>query len=382
MKILHVIRDLSPQTGGPVSAIRGLSHAQMQLGDEMRIVSTDYGLVNGYTAADHEFIYPCSFDAWHYAPSFGKAIKKHIKWADAVHIHTLWEYPSLIAARMGQTLNNPFVLRPCGMLDAWSMGQSALKKRIYLKLFSKDLFSELCTLHFTTEAEKEKSIYPPHLDSVIIENGISDAAYSDANSARDFFNYFPELAGKRIILFLGRIHPKKQPDVALGAFAQVAAEFPEVHLVFAGPYEEDYRNELVKKIHELGVHERVTFTGMLQGKVLYGAFRAADIFVLPSMQENFGIAVAEAMANCCPVIVSEHVDIKDYIQKDEAGLVCEASADAFASAIHHVMAMPQLGKSMGQCGRKVAEKYFRWDMAAERLKNVYQEIISNQKRGI
>jgi glycosyltransferase involved in cell wall biosynthesis len=381
IKILHVIRDISPETGGPVSAIRGLSHAQIERGDEIRIVTTDYGLADGYTSAEHEFIYPCSFEAWRYAPSLGKAMKKHIKWADAVHIHTLWEYPSLIAARMARTLNKPFLLRPCGMLDAWSMGQGSLKKKIYLKLFSKDLYSDFCRLHFTTEAEKEKSIYPAHLDSVIIENGISDVAFSDANNARDFFSHFPELTGKRIVLFLGRIHPKKQPDIALGAFAQAAVEFPKAHMVFAGPYEDSYRDKLVKMARKLGVHKKITFTGMIQGASLYGSFRAAEMFVLPSMQENFGLAVAEAMANACPVIVSEHVDIKGYIQKGEAGLVCDATADAFAVAIHRVMSMPQLGESMGQQGREVAKRYFRWNIAADRLDTVYQEMTLKQKRG-
>ena len=381
MKILHIIRDVSPETGGPVSAIRGLSHAQIQRGDEVRIVTTDYGLVDNYTPSEYEFVYACSLEAWRYAPSLGKALKKHMQWADVVHIHTVWEYPTLVAARVARTLHKTFLLRPCGMLDSWSMSQSALKKKCYLRLFSGVLYSSLCHLHFTTEAEKSKSIYPHHLDSVIIENGISDTAFSETNSAIDFLNRFAVLKGKRIILFLGRIHAKKRPDIVLESFALGAAEFPYAHLVFAGPYDDSYRTELVKKSKELGVQDRVTFTGMLQGKALYGAFRAAELFVLPSMQENFGIAVAEAMANCCPVIVSEHVDIKDYIQKGEAGLVCDATADAFALAIKRVMSMPQFGKSMGQHGRKVAKRYFRWSIAADRLDAQYQKMILSQKRG-
>jgi len=379
MKILHIIRDISPETGGPVSAIRGLSHAQIQRGDGVHIVTTDYGLLDSYTSSEYEFVYACAFEAWRYAPSLGNELKEHMHWADVVHIHTVWEYPTLVAARVAQILGKPFLLRPCGMLDSWSMSQSALKKKCYLRLFSRTLYSPLCHLHFTTEAEKEKSIYPPHLDSVIIENGISDAAFSESNSADDFFGCFPELTNKRIVLFLGRIHSKKRPDIALEAFAQVAAEYSGAHLVFAGPYDEDYRSELVKKSETLGVRDRVTFTGMLRGKALYGAFRAAKLFVLPSMQENFGIAVAEAMANKCPVIVSKHVDIKDYIQKGEAGLVCDATADALALAIHRVMSMPQLGESMGQHGREVAKRYFRWNIAADRLDALYQEMTLKQR---
>ncbi len=381
MNILHVIRDISPTTGGPVSAIRGLTNAQRHRGHDIHIAATDYGLPKDYVALDGEIICKCTFAAWRYSPSLGKKLNEEVQWANIVHIHTMWEYPTVVAARVAKKANKPLLIRPCGMLDSWSMNQSAFKKKLYLRIFSKDLLSPAITLHFTTQAEKSKSIYPQQLDSVIVENGIVEKTFSEDNSAEDFLECYPQLRGKDIILFLGRVHPKKQPEIAVSAFSKIASKFPNASLVMAGPCEPAYQTELINIANDMS-KKRVLFTGMLQGKKLYGAYRAAKVFVLPSFQENFGIAVAEAMANYCPVIISEHVDIKNYIQKGNAGIVCAAKVESFASAISSTLSSPQSSTTMGNNGRKVSEQYFRWDIAAKRLDAVYQTIISNQKSGI
>ena len=377
MKVLHVIPDVSLRSGGPTSAIRGLTHAQRRSGHNVRIVTTDYDLPDGYAASVDEINCKCILDKWRYAPDLRKELNKNIKWSDIVHIHTVWGYPTLVATRVAKKLNKPFLLRPCGMLDAWSMSQSAFKKKIYLALYSKDIFSDGCTLHFTTEAEKNKSACPQGLDSVVIENGISENAFSEGNCAEAFLGRYPELKGKNIVLFLGRVHPKKQPDIAVKAFSRIAAEFPDARLVMGGPCEAAYKDELSKMAGNLS-YERVLFTGMLEGKTLYGAYRAAKVFVLPSFQENFGIAVAEAMANHCPVIVSEFVDIKDYIEEWNAGIVCAANVESFASAISSTLSKPQTGATMGANGKKAAERYFKWGVAAERLDKAYKEAIATK----
>ena len=307
-------------------------------------------------------------------PHLYGVLERKIAWSDVVHIHMVWEYPTLLAARLTKKLNKPYLLRPCGMLDAWSMSQSRLKKMVYLRMFSKSLFDFSCLLHFTTQAEREKSIVPRKLDSIVIENGISNKAFSD-NSSDAFLDLFPALRAKIIVLFLGRVHPKKQPDVAIRAFAKASSEFPDAVLVLAGPCDVAYQNTLNKLANELGVGERVCFAGMLQGKVLYSAYRAATVFVLPSMQENFGIAVAEAMAAGLPVIISDNVDIKSYIEEGEAGIVCLANPKSFAVAIERVLSMPKLAIGMGENGRDIAEKYFTWSRAAEQLDQEYRKMV-------
>jgi glycosyltransferase involved in cell wall biosynthesis len=374
MRILHVIGDLSPETGGPVTAIHGLVEQQQKLGHQVTVVSTNFGLAGNETLPKSGYVLSdCIFGPWRYAPRMRSALVQEMIKCDVVHIHTLWEYPTLLALQLARKMGKPFLLRPCGMLDKWSMSQSRLKKRLYLSLFGKTLFSKPCLLHFTTMAEQQKSLAPFAPRSIVIENGLSEAAMATASSDA-FLELYPDLRGKSIVLFLSRVHPKKRPDIAILAFARVAASFPDSLLVVAGPCPDDYREGLIGLAETTGFSDRVRFTGTLRGTVLYGAYRAATLFVLPSMQENFGIAVAEAMAAGCPVVISEHVDLKTYVLTGNAGIVCAAAPEPFALAIAELLRDPIKALAMGCNGVVVARQFFTWQRAAKRLDQIYADM--------
>lgn len=374
MNILHVIRDLSPETGGPVSAIRGLTAMQRKLGQDVCIVSTDYGYEKRDGNVGREILCKSTIDAWRYAPSMKKKLSEWIQWSDVVHIHTFWEYPTLLAVRLASKYSKPYLLRPCGMLDVWSLNQSHLKKKLYLKLFSNLLFKPGCLLHFTTDAERDNSHYPEGIEVVVIGNGLAEEAFLAKDAIREFYTAFPELTKKKLVLFLGRVDPKKRPDVVIRAFSEVAGIDPHLHLVIAGPYKEEYQIGLERLAKKLGIGERVKFTGMLSNAILYGAYRAASIYVLPSHQENFGISVAEAMAGFCPVIISDQVDIKDMVIDGGAGKVCSIDYNAVAREMRFILDDPVLGQQMGENGRRVAEEFFRWDKIAEEMNKVYESL--------
>jgi len=375
MKILHVIRDLSPHTGGPVTALRGLSAHQRQSGHEVSIVSTDFGLSPAALRVDeHIELCSCTFGPWRFSPKLRGVLSKKLAWCDVVHIHMVWEYPTLLAAAMARRMRKPFLLRPCGMFDPWSLRQHSLRKRVYLFFFAKTLLSPPCGLHFTTREEREKSVVPFSPRSVVVENGITCNEQS-GSSADEFLDQFPDLKGQRLILFLGRVHPKKRPDIAISAFARVALHFPDTILVLAGPCEQAYRQRLGRLATQSGIAERVRFTGFLEGRVRSGAYRVARLFLLPSMQENFGIAVAEAMAASCPVVISEYIDIKNYIESGNAGIVCATNPESVGSALHRLLSDPKLAHRMGENGRAVVEKYFTWERASERLDQIYMDLM-------
>jgi glycosyltransferase involved in cell wall biosynthesis len=179
------------------------------------------------------------------------------------------------------------------------------------------------------------------------------------------------------VLFLGRLHPKKQPQIVIEAFARIADAIDNLHLVLAGPGEADYVERLRAHVEALGVGERTTFTGPLLGASVTEAYRAADVFALPSLQENFGIAIVEAMAAGCPVLVSKRVDIAAEIEATETGLVRPASVDEFAAALYTLMADGPMRERMGANGRRLVMERYTWGPIAQATVQAYEAVLRN-----
>jgi glycosyltransferase involved in cell wall biosynthesis len=157
---------------------------------------------------------------------------------------------------------------------------------------------------------------------------------------REFYASFPQLAGKRLALFLARLHPKKGCDLLIRAFARVAFRDPLLHLVMAGPDECGWRTELESLAARLGIHSRVVWTGPLYGAVKQGALGAADVLALPSHTENFGISVVEAMACGVPVLVSNEVNIWREIESDGAGLAAPPDVEGITALFDRWLGIP------------------------------------------
>ncbi len=380
MNILHVIRDLLPTTGGPVTAVQGIANAQSALGHNVAIATTyptdNYKLKGNFKV----HAYPSQYKSWCLSLGLAKALPRLIYEADIVHLHAIWEYPVLAAAKIARKLGKPYILRPCGMLDKWSLSQSAWKKNIYLRLFMNSILDNAAAIHFTLEGEKNNSWYGSNANrNFVLPIGLPASAYQNLPACHVFFKRFPELQGLRIILFLGRLHSKKQPDVIIRAFQKVYAGNPDIHLVLAGPGEKDYVTTLKRLAKELKVEKNITFTDILVGNAVQEAYRAAELFVLPSLQENFGIAVAEAMAAGCPVVVSNKIDLALEISNAKAGLVCLPDVESTAQAMEQILKDKALRNSMGGNGRRLVLNEFTWDKIANELLLVKENILSGTR---
>jgi len=177
---------------------------------------------------------------------------------------------------------------------------------------------------FTCEEEKllaRESFWPYKVREEIVGYGTSITDIAKNASPSDFYNEYPELEGKRLFLFLSRIHEKKGCDLLIQAFAKIAKSNPDLHLVMAGPDQTGLQAELSKIADDYGIENRITWTGMIKNEVKWGVMKAAEVFILPSHQENFGIAVAEALAVGTPVLISNKVNIWREIKEMNAGLV-------------------------------------------------------------
>ena len=183
----------------------------------------------------------------------------------------------------------------------------------------------------------------------------------------------------KIVLFLGRLHPKKQPDVVIRAFLQTGQRFPDWMLVMAGSGETKYTDQLRRIAADCGMGERVLFTGLLEGGATQEAFTAAGVFVLPSLQENFGYSIFEALAAGCPAIISEGLDMAQEIIRARAGIACKPDVSAVSEAMRRVMADEPASKRMGENGHRLVLGKYTSQKMAERLMKAYGGILSGKR---
>lgn len=325
MKILHAIQSADPVGGGPIEGILQLAKASRHV--EHVVVSLD-GADASFLAEFPIPIHPLGPSGiLGYSPRLVPWLRDHAREYRAVVVHGLWRYISLGCWRALHQSDVPYFAFPHGMLDPW------FKKRYPLKHFKKLLFwpwteyrllRDARAVIFTCEDEKLRaresfSLYRANEEVAML--GIHRPP-ADASAQREaFYGQFPELQGKRLLLYLSRIHPKKGCDLLIDSFARTATKDASLHLVIAGPDNTDWGDKLRALALRNGIADRITWTGMLTGKIKWGAYRAADAFILPTHHENFGIVVAEALACGVPVLISDQVQIWREIYLDQAGLV-------------------------------------------------------------
>jgi glycosyltransferase involved in cell wall biosynthesis len=316
--ILHLIDSLDPAAGGPVEFVRAVSREHAAMGHHVCA-----GLL---TWPDHpapegiEIAWAGSkthFGGYGFRTGLIAWLRAEARRHDAIFVHGLWQYHGAAASLALSSRDTPYYLFPHGMLDPWFAADRArhFKKRLYWEAVEKRVTRKARALLFTSAAEMARApstFGAPWRAQHVVGLGVADPP-PDAESQREaFLNRFPQLRGRRIILFLGRIDRKKGCDLLARAFAAINPDGFE--LVFAGPCADPgYRTE----IEQTGA--RAHFTGMLEGPEKWGAFRCTEVFALPSHQENFGIAVTEALACGLPVLLSTAVDIHPAVIASGAG---------------------------------------------------------------
>jgi len=316
LKVLHVISGIDPQNGGPSRALLGLSAAQAKLGHDVRVVATFRQPTGPANAPNFEasnvpvtLIGPAwGAPSWH--PTIRRLLTRLIAQADVVHIHALFEEIQHQAAKISRKLGRPYVMRPCGGLDPWALARGRFKKRLYLALRLRRDLNGAAAIHYTTAAER-RAAEPLGLTAptIVEPNGI-DLSEFDPLPAKGLFRAkHPEIGDRRIVLFLGRIDPKKGLDLLIPAFARARAS--NTVLVLAGPDNSSYKQKMQHLATREGIANCVFFPGMLYGPERVEALVDADLFVMPSYVENFGISVIEALAAGLPAIVSEKVNVAD-----------------------------------------------------------------------
>jgi glycosyltransferase involved in cell wall biosynthesis len=331
MLILHVIDSLSPACGGPPEAVRQLVRAYLAVGAEIELVCLDN--------PDEPFLagIPCPVHAlgqsflgrFALSPRLWRWLDDNAARFDGIIMNGIWTFPGVAVRLAARRAGKPYGIFIHGALDPWFNREYPLKriKKLIYWPIQYAVLRDARVVFFTTETERDlalTSFQPSKWDSVVVPYGINDPDQlikETGQQVEQFHRSLPQLHGRRYLLFLGRIHEKKGCDLLLRAFAKVAASQPEVDLVIAGSDQVGLQAQLQQLAGQLGIAGRVHWPGMIGGDVKWGALRACEAFVLPSHQENFGIAVVEALAAGRPVLISNQVNIWQEIECDKVGLV-------------------------------------------------------------
>ena len=336
MRVLHIVGTISPAAGGPTEVIRMLIRYAPP-GYENELVTLDDPAAP--FLADLPFpVHPlgAAKKSW-YSPKLIPWLRANRHRFDGIIVHGLWEFTGL-AVRMAHG-HVPYVVFPHGMLDPYFKRRfptKHLKKWIYWLPAEYWVLRGAERVLFTTNLERDlarQSFWLSRWQPMVVALGSEPPPADTASLLAAFQAHLPEVfvapeRPRRFLLFLGRIHPKKGCDLLLHAFAALAHSDPGLHLVMAGPDPTGWRPELEAIAAATGAADRVHWPGILLGDAKWGAFAACEAFVLPSHQENFGIAVVEALASAKPVLISDQVNIAPEVVADGCGLVATDTLEA------------------------------------------------------
>jgi glycosyltransferase involved in cell wall biosynthesis len=298
-----------------------------------------------------------------------------IRASDAVIIDGIWQYHAFAAWRAMRSVPGiPYFVYTHGMLDPWfkrTYPLKHLKKWAYWPWADYRVLRDAKRVIFTTEQERllaRQSFWLYRAREQVLSFGTSPPPGETQRQRQAFLERFPELQGRRFLLYLSRIHPKKGTDLLIEAFAQIACLDPELYLVIAGPDQLGWQAELESRADRLGIASRLAWTGMLSGDLKWGAFRSAEAFCLPSHQENFGIVVAEALACGVPVLIGEPVNIAEDVRQAGAGLVHVDTTAGTAQAMRQWIALPAGERAcMAEAAQALFSRCFEISRTAQEL---------------
>jgi glycosyltransferase involved in cell wall biosynthesis len=375
MKLLWIKTSLDPTEGGPVTAISQLIAKLSELGHPSELVTLD----TGNTKWVLEF--PGTVHAL--GPSWGKYrynsqligwLRKNAPRFDAVIVSGIWQFPSFATWLASRKTNFSYFVFTHGMLDPWFRSAyplKHLKKWLYWPWAEYRVLRDAKAVLFTSEDEKRlapQSFELYKANEVVVNYGIQNPTGDPDYQRNLFFRTYPELVGKRLILFLSRIDQKKGCDLLLNAFAEIASQHPDFHLIMVGPDQKNLQASLIAQAHQLALDEKITWTGMLGGDLKWGAFRSSEVFILPSHSENFGIVVAEALACGLPVLTTNKVNIWHEVADSKAGFVENDTLEGVRQLLDNWIKLTEQERTaMGENAKMCFQQHFELDMVAKNL---------------
>jgi glycosyltransferase involved in cell wall biosynthesis len=426
MRILQIVPSISLIYGGPSQMVLGLAPALASQGIEVTVLTTNSNGDTGQEPLDvplnitieqegYKIVYfRCSpFRRYKFSLDLLKWLNNHSQEFDVAHIHALFSPVSSAAAWVCRQKNLPYILRPLGTLDPADLRKKKQLKKLYVAMIERANLAGAAAVHFTSEQEAKVSerfgiptrdlVIPlgvrhntnstdarMNLMSLLMHPGfqfMNADAQNDSSAYPEFQSMNADIknhssvyprsnsCGAPILLFMSRIDPKKGLNLLIPALEKLLTEGLQFHFVLAGtnPQDPGYEEKIRLQIEASPLRSHATITGFVTGEIKAALLQAADIFVLPSYYENFGIAVAEAMVAGTPVIISDQVHIWQEVQDSESGWVGATDVEVLTNLIKYALEHPEECQRRGLNAQKYALTHYSWNAIARQMIAAYQE---------
>jgi glycosyltransferase involved in cell wall biosynthesis len=397
MRILNVTETYAPflEFGGPPVKVRALSEGLARRGHQVTVLTADWGLEKRLQAQEEKITAERSPFGWRrnengvqaiYLPtwmryrtvSWNPAVKRYcrarLRNFDVVHIFGLYDLLGPAVAAASRKRGLPYVLEPIGMYVP--IVRNLWLKRVYHALWGKQLLEGASAVIATSEQEADELAAGGRFRTKVVlrRNGVeAPASWPERGTFRRAHRISD---GVKLVLFLGRLSSKKSPDLLLQAFAELSSRPKGIPmtLVFAGPDEGGVKEKLTEQAAQLGVRTKVQFAGPVFGEAKWAAYRDADVFVLPSQNENFGNTAAEALAAGTPVIVTEQCGIAPLLA-EQAGLVVGHDKAALLEALERILSDSELRGRLAAGCTEVASR-LGWEEPVREMEALYATLAS------
>jgi glycosyltransferase involved in cell wall biosynthesis len=396
MRILNVTQSYAPffEFGGPPVKVKALAEGMVKRGHEVGVLTADWGLdarlkelpeeaaaevspfgrkrvVNGVMAVYLPNWLHYRAASWN--PALGRYLRARLNDFNVVHIYGLYDLLGPRVARECRRRKIPYLVEPIGMFVP--IVRNVWMKGVYHRLWGRGMLEGAAAIVATAEQEREELLAGGLAKDKIVlrRNGLEvPTQFPEAGSFREVLKIGTQ---QRLILFLGRLSQKKSPDLLLKAFAGLrerSQEAQTTHLAFVGPDESGMKARLQEMAAQLGVSSLVHFYPPVEGDAKWAAYRDADVFVLPSQNENFGNTAAEAVGAETPVIVTEQCGIAPLL-KDTAGLVVRHNELELAEALARLLDSQELRSRLKQGCTQVVPR-LSWNEPLEHMEAVYSAL--------
>lgn len=382
IRVGFVVGGVTSSASGLVSAISGLAQGLARAGQDVALYTISY---TGRPEINYDLdgsgvrvvVKPA---AWLGRLSYSSALKRvfaaELPAVDVIHNHSIWVLPSHHASKQARSLDKPVVYSAHGALEPWALARSYWKKLLVRNLFQDhDLATAACIHALNPREVAGIRSFGLRQPVAVIPNGVDLAPFDSTVSADALENRFPQIKGKKVLLFLSRLHAKKGLAHLVYAWKQLIRDHPDWHLLIVGP-DDGEEGALRSQISSEGIAtEAISLAGSMNGTEKVLAFAAADAFVLPSFSEGFSMAVLEAMAARLPVIITPGCNFPEAVTS-EAAILIEPNAADTERGLRELMSMSDAQRrQMGQRARTLIESQYTWDAAARRMAELYGWIL-------